>query len=120
MKGSCRGKVLLDCHRYYEFRVTGVDDQHERVTFRARTIHRGTIKEFFGFNRARHAVLETAIIASRMDFLPVEGLSMELEKYKTVVGKTGDRREVEAFGLLENHIRAVALRRGFDLGVIPS
>lgn len=110
------GRVLLDCCRYYEFRVTDVDDREERVTLTAETVHHGSVRAFIGFNRARHAVLETAIIASRIDFFPLEGLATELQKHQTVVEKTGEARESEAFALLATHIRAVARQRGMETG----
>lgn len=111
-----QGRVLLDCCRYYEFRVTETDDRGDRVSFTAATLEHGTFREFFGFNRARHAVLETAILASRIDFLAVEGLASELQKHRVVVEKTGGVREFEAFALLETHIRTVCHRRGHELG----
>ena len=111
-----RGQVLLGCCRYYEFRVTEVDESGERAAFHSETLAWGRIHDVFGFNRARHSVLETAILASRIDFLPAEGLGEELAKHRTIVEKTGDEPEVKAFGLLEDHIRDVARRRGLVLG----
>ena len=110
-----RGHVLLGSCRYYEFRVTEVDDREERANFHAETVHHGELREFLGFNRARHAVLETAILASRIEFLPVEGLASALQTHRTVVEKTGDDPEAKAFTLLVNHMQKVAERRGFDL-----
>lgn len=109
------GRVLLECCRYYEFRVTDVDDRGERVSFTAVTVQQGTFRECFGFNRARHAVLETAILASRIEFLPIDGLGSELHTHRAVVEKTGDAPEFEAFALLDNYIRSTCQRRGLYL-----
>jgi hypothetical protein len=115
-----RGSVLLESCRYYEFRVTDFDDRDDRATLHSETVQQGWFRDFFGFNRARHAVLETAILASRADFLPIEKLTSELEMHRVVVAKTGDRREAEAFELLEDHIKAVARRRGLHAGIVGS
>ena len=55
-----RGVVLTDACRYFEFRVERLDDSEERVRLDAVVVHSGNPREFFGFNRAKHAVLEAA------------------------------------------------------------
>jgi uncharacterized protein len=114
------GQVLLGSCRYYEFRVIDVDEREERARFVSESVHSGCFRDFFGFNRAKHAVLETAILATRVGFSPLEGIASELEKYRLVVRKTGGPREAEAFGLLSEHIRSVARERGFDTGAWQS
>jgi hypothetical protein len=110
------GRVLADCCRYYEFRVTSVDDREERVSFVAETLHEGRTRDFFGFNRAKHSVIEVAILATRIDFLPPGPVVEEVAKHRTIVSKTGGDRELEAFALLEAHITAACRRRGFEPG----
>ena len=63
------GRILLDACRYYEFRVAELDDREERTTIVAETAAQGRLRDFFGFNRARHAVLEAAILATRTEIL---------------------------------------------------
>ena len=65
-------------------------------------------------------MLETAILASRIEFLPIDGLSDALQTHRAVVEKTGGEHEMEAFTLLVNHMKAVAERRGFVLGMPES
>ena len=67
------GRILLDACRYYEFRVVELDDRDERATIVAETAAPGRLRDFFGFNRARHAVLEAAILATRTEFLALDG-----------------------------------------------
>lgn len=107
---TVNGRVLLDCCRYYEFRVTAIDDRDERVGMQAETVHEGRIRDLFGFNRAKHAVLEAAILATRVHLLDFNGIVEELKKLRLVVEKTGGHQETEAFDLLENHIRSVAIQ----------
>ncbi len=107
-----QGRVLVDCCRYFEFRVTDLDDRDERTTIVAETVAEGRVRDFFGFNRAKHAVLEAAILATRTDFLPFAEIEADYHKFATLVTKTGGPHEHEAFNLLVDHVAEVARRRG--------
>src|SRR4051794_808418 len=84
-----QGRVLLDACRFYEFRVTELDDREPRTTIVAETVHRGRIRHVFGFNRGKHAVVEAAILATRTEFLPLEEIRAEYRKLAVLVEKTG-------------------------------
>ena len=66
----------------------------------------GRVRDVFGFNRAQHAVIETAILATRLDFLPAASVAADLDRHRVVVAKTGGEREAEAFALLDAYIKA--------------
>ena len=102
------GFVLADCCRHYEFVVGGVDDSGERVTMRAEVVHAGRHRDFFGFNRAKHAVVEAAILATRLHLLPLAEVAAEFARLRVVVGKTGGPAEHEAMDFLEARLRAAA------------
>jgi hypothetical protein len=99
-----RGFVLTGACRYYEFRVRTVDDREERVRIEAEVVHMGRFRDFFGFNRAKHAVVEAAILATRTGFLPMDEIDAEFRKLAVLVGKTGGPQEQEAFAVLREHI----------------
>jgi hypothetical protein len=112
--GKIRGQVLRDSCRYYEFRVLGIDDREERVRIEAEVVHTGRLRDFFGFNRAKHAVVEAAILATRTSFLPLEEIEAEFRKLGTIVAKTGGKGEQEAFAVLREHLarcRAASAKR---------
>jgi hypothetical protein len=98
------GYVLADACRHYEFVVRSIDDRSERVTIDVDVLHAGRQRDFFGFNRAKHAVLEAAILATRLALLPREHLAAEFQKLKVIVDKTGGQREKEAFAFLEAYL----------------
>lgn len=98
------GYVLRDACRWYEFIVRKIDDREERVTIEAETVHSGRGRDFFGFNRAKHAVLEAAILATRTAFLPLDDIAAEFRKLAVIVKKTGGPQEHQAFELLERHL----------------
>src|SRR5436305_206661 len=98
------GFVLQDACRYYEFRVRSLDEREERVRIEVDVVHSGRLRDFFGFNRAKHAVVEAAILATRTDFLPLEEIEAEYRKLGVLVDKTGGPQEQQAFAFLREHI----------------
>ena len=112
--GLVRGRVLLDACRYYEFRVTSLDDLDERTTIAVEAVAEGRMRDLFGLNRAKHAVVEAAILATRTEFLPIPEILAEFRKLAIVVEKTGGDAEESAFALLHDHVRAAAHARGID------
>ena len=100
-----RGFVLADCCRYFEFVVKEIDDSPDRVSIEAEVVHAGRVRDFFGFNRAKHAVVEAAILATRLHILPLAEVAAEFAKLRVIVGKTGGPDEFAAMDLLERRLR---------------
>src|SRR5207244_11191841 len=88
---------------YYEFRVLSIDEREQRVRIEAEVVHTGRLRDFFGFNRAKHAVVEAAILATRTDFLPLDQIDSEFAKLGVLVAKTGGAQEKQAFACLQAH-----------------
>ena len=103
--------VLRDACRYAEFRVTACEEKGERSTFEVEVLHIGRLRDFFGFNRAKHAVLEAAILATRTSFLPLEHIDAEFARLAVPVEKTGGPREQQAFAFLRAHLEGVKQQR---------
>ena len=99
-----RGFVLTDACRAYEFRVLSVDDSEQRVKMPCEVVHIHSMRDFFGFNRAKHAVVEAAILATRVHLLPKSQISDEFSKLHGIIGKTGGGQEMEAFELLRQYV----------------
>lgn len=100
-----RGFVLLDCCRWFEFRVIDFDTSAERVSMTAEVVHHDRGREWFGFNRAKHAVVEAAILATRIHLLPRDQIEGEFRVLSAIIDKTGGPDEREAFQLLHAHVR---------------
>lgn len=99
------GWVLADACRYFEFVIRSVDDSGERVSMEAEVVHAGTQRDFWGFNRGKHAVLEAAILATRFHILPFDEIAAEFRKLRVIVDKTGGDAEREAMSFLEDRLR---------------
>jgi hypothetical protein len=108
------GYVLAEACRYHEFRVVRMDETQERVRIETEVVHTGRLRDFFGFNRAKHAIVEAAILASRIHLLPLAGIEAEFRKLGVLVEKTGGRQEQEAFALLRNYVQHTATQRGTE------
>jgi len=101
-----KGFVLADCCRHYEFTVRSIDASGERVHIEADVIHAVRHRDFWGFNRAKHAVIEAAILATRLHILPRAEVEAEFKKLRVIVDKTGGPPELDAMTFLEAHFRA--------------
>jgi hypothetical protein len=98
------GHVLECAVRWYEFEVTEIDDSRARWEVRTRIVHRGQGQEWFGFNRAKHAVIEASILATRLHLIPESEVRRQLAWLEPMVAKTGGDRELRAFAMLVEHI----------------
>lgn len=103
------GRYLANACRWYAFAVESIDDSRERTEIQCRVVSEGRLREFFGFNRAKHAVIEAAILATRIGILAEFEIQSELRRLAPLVDKTGSRAEHRAFRLLTEFVdRAIA------------
>ena len=98
------GQVIANTCRWYEFEVEYIDENSARTSINCKTLHTGRIRDFWGFNRAKHAVIEAAILATRLDFLPRGEIQEQFQRLETIVLKTGSAQESKAFQLLSEHV----------------
>jgi hypothetical protein len=90
------GAVLDDACSWREVRVEAIDDVEPRARVSTVVVGSGTGREFLGLNRARHAVLEASILASRVRLLAAVDIRAELRRLQVLVDKTAGPREREA------------------------
>ena len=101
---SGRGFLLADVCRWYALELESLDDSQQRAEIICRVVDQGRKRDFFGFNRAKHAVVEAAILATRVGFLSGDEIAGEMERLAVIVEKTGGSEEFEAFGFLESYL----------------
>jgi hypothetical protein len=113
---AVRGVVLLAACSWRELRVREADTREARARFVCDVVHRGVKREFLGYSRARSAVLEAAILATRTRILPIEEIVAELARLQVVVDKTAGPAEREAMALVTDFVRAeaAALKAGMQ------
>jgi hypothetical protein len=101
-----QGVRLADCCSWREVDVRAIDSTPPRSRIDTAVVHRGQQREFIGFNRARHAVLEAAIYATRLHLLPRDFIVSEFDRLRLIVDKTAGPDEHEAMMLLTAFVEA--------------
>jgi hypothetical protein len=99
------GWILADACRWHAFEIRELDESTERARLVAEVVDSGRIRDFFGFNRAKHAVVEAAILATRVHFLPQQEILADFARLNVLVEKTGGAQERRAFDFLDAYVR---------------
>lgn len=100
------GYFLRTCCRWYAFEVESMDDTNDRVEICCKVVKHGRLRDFVGWNRAMYAVLEAAILATRIGFLPRETIQTDFDKLAVIVSKTASERERDAFQILVDYLES--------------
>ena len=88
-----------------ELVVDHVSEDEQRPRFHCRVVHRSSHAPFGGFNRAQAAVVEAAILVSRLHMLPRDKVEAEMAYLAIAVGKTAGPAEEEAWNWLVEKVR---------------
>jgi uncharacterized protein len=88
---------LADTLSHVELRLHDLHDDDTRPTLRMECVHRETHAPFAGFNRAQAAVVEGAILVSRLFMLPREKVDSEVAYLQIAIDKTAGDSEREAW-----------------------
>lgn len=100
-----RGVVLAAACSWREVEVTAIDSTPPRSRVDTRVVHSGARSEFLGFNRARHAVLEATILATRLHLISHAEIRKQIDALAVLVEKTAGPREQEAWALVAEYMR---------------
>lgn len=103
---TIKGGRLAECVSHWELKVENVIEDELRPRFICAIVHRETHKPWEGFNRAQAAVLELAVLTTRLNMLPPEKIENELKYLEIAISKTAGPREEEAWGWLLEKITA--------------
>ena len=100
------GAVLTAALAHSELRVAEAIDDDLRPRFRCAVVHEENHRPFHGFNRAQVAVIEAAILVSRLHMLPADKIDRELTYLRIAIDKTAGPAEQEAWQWLRDAIAA--------------
>jgi uncharacterized protein len=100
------GAVLENAVSHWELAVDRVIEDDLRPRFSCRLVRAASHRPWGGFNRAQAAVLECAVLVSRLKMLPVDKVEAELKYLEIAVSKTAGECEQEAWGWLMERIAA--------------
>ena len=102
--GTVGGVRLAQALAHVEVEVARWEDDEVRPRVFCRELARETHAAFRGFNRAQAAVVEAAILVSRLGRLPAEKVDREMSYLRIAVEKTAGEHEREAWGWLIERI----------------
>ncbi len=101
--------VRLACAlRHVELQLEAHVDDTQRAVLRMACVHEAVHAPFLGMNRAQAAVVEGAVLVSRLHMLPAEKVDTEMAYLQIAIDKTAGAGEHEAWGWLRE---AVATHR---------
>ncbi len=101
------GVVLQDACHWREVEVSEIavpSSGAARANVTTRVVGRGARRPFAGLCRAKHAVVEASILASRLRFLPLAEVLDGIGRLAPLVEKTGGPGEREALRFIRSYI----------------
>jgi len=103
---TVNGVRLENAVSHWELKVDRLTDHEQRPRFHCQIVHSGSHRPWPGYNRAQAAVLELAVLSTRLGMLPPEKVESELKYLQIAIDKTAGERELEAWGWLMERIDA--------------
>ena len=97
---------LAACVAHEELAVERVSEDEQRPRFHCRVTRRVTHGAFAGHNRAKSAVIEACILASRLHMLARDKVLAEMAYLQIAISKTAGPAEEEAWGWVKAKIDA--------------
>lgn len=97
---------LANALAHLELAVTRVAEDESRPRFHCRIVRTVAHGPFKGFNRAQAAVIEAAILVSRLEMLPRDKVEHDLAYLEIAVTKTASAIEQEAWSWLTQAVTA--------------
>ena len=91
------GYRLADVLTHKELTLVRVEDDLVRPQLFLKVVRECQHKPFQGFNRAQAAVIELAVLVSRLKRLPMEKIKQEMAYLQIAIDKTAGLHELEAW-----------------------
>jgi hypothetical protein len=101
-----KGGRLTQCLSHWELEVVSIIEDDLRPRFVCKIVHQENHKAWEGFNRAQAAVLELAVLTTRLHMLPPDKVESELKYLEIAISKTAGPHELEAWGWLMDKVEA--------------
>jgi hypothetical protein len=112
------GGVRLACAlNHAELALAELQDDPQRPVLRMVRVFEASHAPYIGFNRAQAAVVEGAVLVSRLHMLPAAKVDAEMKYLQIAIDKTAGPEEHEAWGWLTE---AVARHRASTPTSVPT
>ena len=97
--------LIESCCHWYHLRVLNWNTTDLRSEASASVEETGCLRPFWGWNRAKHAILELSILVTRLHLLDRTEVEAEFDRLQSAVLKTAGQRELEAWNLLREYLK---------------
>ena len=97
---------LERCQRYFRVRCRNVRPDDLRPVFACEVLEHAVVDPGGPLHRGTAAVIEAAILATRVHLNPPHELERSIQWLRSAVDKTADERTTDAFALIETFIDA--------------
>jgi hypothetical protein len=104
------GFYLSQALAHTELEIVSFDDDDPRASFKGAVVCDVSHSPFRGFNRAQSAVIDAAVLVSRLKMLPAEKIQQEIAYLSIAIEKTAGPRELEAWGWLMEKINDAGIK----------
>jgi hypothetical protein len=98
------GYRLTETLAHKELKLVDIREDEARPKLLMEVVHEAQHLPFQGFNRAQAAVLELAVLASRLNILAKEKVLSEMQYLQIAIDKTAGEREFQAWGWLTDKV----------------
>ena len=94
------GQRLACALRHLQLRLATRQDDPQRPLLHMAVLAQAEHAPFIGLNRAQAAVVEGAVLVSRLHLLPADKISREMDYLQIAIDKTAAAEELQAWGWL--------------------
>lgn len=101
------GVVLKHACSWKELEVISREGAGDRAELQCRILYTERRNDFIGFCRARNAVIEAAVLATRIPMYDRKEAEEKLHQFMEIVEKTGGENEMRAMKLVFDHVRKI-------------
>ena len=99
-----QGVRLKESLAHHVLKLARIEEDELRPELTMTVLESATHGAFMGFNRAQAAVVELAVLVSRLHMLPIEKITQEMQYLQIAIDKTAGERELEAWQWLVDRI----------------
>jgi len=110
------GLRLVSCLGHVEMQLVQAFDDSTRPVLQMARGYAARHGDFAGFNRAQAAVIEGAVLVSRLHMLPASKIDTEMAYLQIAIDKTAGPAELEAWEWLSDAVDAYRARRRAESG----
>jgi hypothetical protein len=97
--------MRLECAlNHVELELAELDDDPQRPVLRMARVFEASHAPYIGFNRAQAAVIEGAVLVSRLHMLPADKVDAEMKYLQIAIDKTAGPEEHEAWTWLTDAV----------------